>query len=301
MLLSQFADDTNLFLQASARNIDAVTQTLECAHRNLGLTINYEKTTIYRIGSLKDTNAKYYTIKDFQWDDPPIYTLGIHVTTDPVKMAKINLTPLVTKTETALNFWKNRDLSLTGRVLVVNTLIESIFVYRFSVLPVIDEDIINRVQALIWAFIWKDKKAKIAYEKLTVPKDQGGLRLVDLKKKHISLLAQWPFIISVNSFLGKCMYQAINIPIGEDFWLCNIKYQDAQNIIEDSFWKYVVIAWAKVNFVTPTSISAVKKQFLWYNSWIKKDKKPFLLKNLYDAGIKYIEDLLDNNDQWIPH
>ena len=51
-LLSQFADDTNLFLQANQQTLDAVIKTLNVAQKNLGLKTNYEKTSINRVGSV---------------------------------------------------------------------------------------------------------------------------------------------------------------------------------------------------------------------------------------------------------
>ena len=54
LLLSQFADDTNLFLEATSNVINAVTDSLTIAKSNLGLKVNNEKTTLYRIGLLVD-------------------------------------------------------------------------------------------------------------------------------------------------------------------------------------------------------------------------------------------------------
>ena len=63
-LLSQFADDTTLFLKATGRNLESVTDTLAIAEKNLGLKVNYDKTSIYCIGSLRDTDAKLYMQKN---------------------------------------------------------------------------------------------------------------------------------------------------------------------------------------------------------------------------------------------
>ena len=61
MLISQFADNTNVFLEATSTTICAVSDTLAHAECNLGLKVNYNKTSIYQIGSLIGTNAKLYT------------------------------------------------------------------------------------------------------------------------------------------------------------------------------------------------------------------------------------------------
>ena len=50
-IISQFVDDTTLFLKYSENCINAVLQTLAQIESNTGLKISYEKTTIYRVCS----------------------------------------------------------------------------------------------------------------------------------------------------------------------------------------------------------------------------------------------------------
>ena len=64
-LISQFADDTTLFLSYDQKTLEAVIKTFAEIAKSIGLTINYDKTVIYRIGSLANTNTKIYTTKEF--------------------------------------------------------------------------------------------------------------------------------------------------------------------------------------------------------------------------------------------
>lgn len=52
--------------------------------------INYDKTSIYRIGSLKDTDAHFYTAKPFKWTNSPPKILGLDISTDICKMRQDN-------------------------------------------------------------------------------------------------------------------------------------------------------------------------------------------------------------------
>ena len=65
-VITQFADDTGLFLTYTEKCINEVLSTLALIESNTGLKVSYEKTCVYHIGSLKNTNAKYYTIKPIQ-------------------------------------------------------------------------------------------------------------------------------------------------------------------------------------------------------------------------------------------
>ena len=49
-LISQFADDTTLFLKYDKITLEAVTKTLQLIETNTGLKVNYDKTSLYRIG-----------------------------------------------------------------------------------------------------------------------------------------------------------------------------------------------------------------------------------------------------------
>ena len=162
-LLLQFADDTTFLLEATEQAISATTSTLEIAQLNLGLKVNYDKTNLYRIGSLQNTAAICYMQRSYNWKDPPVENLGIFITTDLLEMARQNLLPLRDKVRARLGFWEHRSLTLMGKVLVVNTLIESLFMYRLSAFSVIDHQIIEGIQDDILSFIWSGKKAKINF------------------------------------------------------------------------------------------------------------------------------------------
>ena len=97
LLLSQFADDTNIFLTCNKKTIDAVAHTLARAEKHLGLKTNIEKSTLYRIGSLSKSEAEKYTQSGFAWSQPPIDTLGIKIQLDLDKMYVENMKPVKEK------------------------------------------------------------------------------------------------------------------------------------------------------------------------------------------------------------
>ena len=178
------------FFMADQDSLAANTNSIDCAEHNLGLKVNYDKTTIYRIGPLKNLMAKLYTTKMYGWDGPPITVLGLQVDTNTLVMANANIGPLMQKAEAKPTLWKKRPLTLTGRVLIANTLIESLFVYRFSVLPVLPSEKIDSLHRTVWNFVWQGKRPKMHFELLSAPKEQGGLCLIDFRAKHQSLLIQ---------------------------------------------------------------------------------------------------------------
>ena len=72
----QYADDIDMYLEGTKKAINAAFETIRHFETRSGFRINYEKTTIYRIGSLKHSNAKMYTAKEVRWPTSSINVLG---------------------------------------------------------------------------------------------------------------------------------------------------------------------------------------------------------------------------------
>ena len=62
-----------------------------------GLKINYDKSTIYRIGSLKYTDAKLVTQRTLSWSNDPMYVLGVYVHEDVNVRINLNFEDLFDK------------------------------------------------------------------------------------------------------------------------------------------------------------------------------------------------------------
>ena len=62
-LLSQYADDTGAFTEGTQEAVNELYQQIEFFQGQSGLLINYDKTSIYRLGSLKNSQAKLYTTR----------------------------------------------------------------------------------------------------------------------------------------------------------------------------------------------------------------------------------------------
>ena len=107
-LLGQYADDIDLYLFGEEKNLQKAFQIIEHFSTRTGFKINYDKTTIYRIGSLKNSQATYYTKNKLQWgsNDGSINVLGVQVTHDKKILNEINYKSLVQKAASILQSWK---------------------------------------------------------------------------------------------------------------------------------------------------------------------------------------------------
>lgn len=303
LLLAQFADDTNLFLQFDKISLNAVVDTLDTMYTNTGLTVNYNKTNIYRIGSLANTNARLYTKHLFNWTNEPIKMLGVFIPTIPNNELsnELNFTPIMDKLPNILNAWALRNPTLSGRVLLVNTLIASLFVYKLQVLLGLNTDQLQTFNSEIIKFIWNYKSPKIAHRILIRDKSHAGLRLVEMGKRQYALKAQWMIQINTSEVWGHLFYRELSIDIKEWIWKCNLRPSHVKFVMRDNaevFWSEILYAWSEYNFSADNDLqSPLDDQCIWYNSNILIDNQPCFFRDAFEAGLIYISDLIDvNND-----
>ena len=291
-ILNQFADDMDIFSMAQEQSLRAIHKELDDFRYQSGFTVSYEKTTLYRIGSLRFSDAQMYNMSEYVWSNRDITVLGVTVTHD--ELVDKNYQPILQKTRKVLASWENRGLSLIGKIQVVNTLVASLLVYKMMVLPRIPERIVKNMDNIIRDFIWNGKKAKIAYDILQLPKKEGGLGLVDLKKRDTALKATWPLILAQEMDYAQIVYKQLRVTaMGEDIWKCTIWPEDVRKLrVHNEFWKDVLEAWNSFNSyynVRP------ENQLLWYNSHIKVAGKIVWWKDVYNRGLKYIHQLFEGH------
>lgn len=286
--LAQFTDDMNSFLKFKKQTIMEFESELIDFEEASGLKVNYDKTNVYRLGSLRDSQALLYTRKPFKWTDDPIKILGIVIHHDHMNTAKINYDMLLEKVENNCNLWKHRGLTLMGRVLIINSLCASLYVYKASVLGKITAEHTKKFYKILKNFLWKGGKSKLSLSKLQNTREYGGLGLIDLWAKDVALKTNW---VAVSKEFPKIKDLAAQFlpEIRQDIWLCNLKPQDVSEVVAPCFWRDVLIAWANTQWHDPKdNVTKIAMQVLWYNSHIKINKRTLYYKKAHGGGIKLL-------------
>ena len=164
--------------------------------------------------------------------------------------------------------WFLRNIPLTGKVLLVNTLMSSLFIHQMMVLPPLSSNQLHKIDSIITKFLWKGRKSKIPLAVLCRLKNQGGLKLCDFEIKYYSLQIHW-----VKKAMDNDKFSYVNDlltrEMGVKIWTCNLSEKDAECFLcEFPFWKEIRKWWAKINYYKPTTTEEVKEQTIWYNSFI---------------------------------
>lgn len=151
--ISLFADDTVCFVE-NTHSINIVLNSLYKFQEISGLKINNHKTQCIGIGS--ERNKKYSSI-NLNWTDINIQTLGITITNTESKHYEVNYLPKMNKIKNLLQLWKQRTLSLKGKITVLNTLALPIILYCCTMIHT-PRKILNKLKTIINSFYGKERQ-----------------------------------------------------------------------------------------------------------------------------------------------
>ena len=295
-LLSMFADDMSIFIVNKQAVWLEVRATLEYFRQTSGLKVNYDKSVVYRLGSARKTNAKFYSEEKLHWTNDPVNMLGVMISDDEDELVRINIEPLLEKIKEILTPWLARNLSLIGKVLVVNSLVASIFMHRLKVLPDIPTSYVDKYNKVVKDFIWEGGKEKIKWNILTGNKQDGGLGLFDITNKQKALKVQWIFDLPQNSPVKWLADYFLNNKLGDLLWEANLKgVENQRTIVTHNFWLEVLQHWSQLNYEHKDQ---GQNQIIWYNSEILIENKSIFYRKWSEAGINRVKDVIENN-QWL--
>ena len=174
---------------------------------------------------------------------------------------------------TLLNIWKQRWLSLAGKIQVFKSLVASKPVYLATRIPA-PQNFCDTLEALHKDFIWYGKKPKIKHSTLIGDYCEGGLRDVDIDAKLLSLKFIWikrlkdpnshPWKVVANQLLSQVGGDAIfhtNLCLSDNF------KQQANKL--PLFYKELINVWEKMSKFENMNGNDILAQSLWNNKFLK--------------------------------
>lgn len=280
-------------IQFDQHSLSQVEKTLDIVHDQIGLIVNYDKTVMYRIGSLQWSSATLYTKKTLQWTNKPIKVLGITLSNECD--LEINYDGMLDKIKDILKSWTFRNPTLMGRVLLINSLVGSLYVYKMNVLPNLSAKHIKAFETIVRKFLWKEKKSCIALSLLQADKEYGGLRLVHLQKKETSLKVLWVKEIFQHPFFARIFYNQLNSQLQGNVWHCNLYKKDIYKLCRSVFWADVLLAWNIYKYQEIQTCQHMLQQKLWGNSLIRINNSIIGNNLAWQSGLIFVSDLYINS------
>ncbi|KAL1189620.1 putative ribonuclease H protein [Cardamine amara subsp. amara] len=178
-----FVDDLLIFSDGSPKSIQGILSVLEKFKRLSGLSISPEKSTFFPCGFSDEEISNIQALSGMPQGSLPIRYLGLPLCTK--KLTILNCEPLLLKIRAKISAWTSKYLSFAGRQLLIDTVIAGItnFWCGAFILP---KKCIRKINSMCSAYLWKGfleagSNARVAWEIVTSPKEEGGLGVKNLE------------------------------------------------------------------------------------------------------------------------
>lgn len=215
----------------------------------------------------------------------------------------------IIKFEKIENIWKQRALTIMGKNLLINSLLNSLFIFNAQIeLP--PKDFIKIIEAKNKNFLWGGGVAKIAHHSLVGDYHEGGIKYKDLNAFVLSVNFKFLVRLKYNTTVNNTclprvwLMQLFQIPTEYDnnddqeyfheFFSKQLHILDCKlKIPRRALWKGhpyyfdVLQSYVKCSEDCPRSLESILSMPLWYNKFL--DTK-FNIK-LSQLGFNYLRDI----------
>lgn len=297
--ISQFADDSTCFLNNEA-SLTPLLSFLQEFSSWSGLTINRRKSMILFPQTRSDPPDQIDGIPVVQ----RVKILGIWFSANNTESENYNwnFRPQLLKIRGVCDAWGLRNISIKGKVTIVNSLLVSLLQYPCSSIFT-PGTVFKEYKRLITNFVWNGKRPKVAYDTLTLPIDQGGLNLMDLETRVRVALLQWirRFIRTPDINSAK----SLSLICGTSDLHSLLAYKSIPVLnegISTPFYTQMLKLWHSVHAFEPADEYEVRQEIVWCNQRIISQGAPLHWPRWERAGISTIQDIChESEDRILSH
>ena len=176
--LSAYADDCK-FVVRTDDSVESIIKHYDKYSRFSGSKLNKDKTEVMYLGRWRDKENNPQNIKVVK--KMTIFGIVFGIGTE-----NENWKPVLNTIQKRLFFYYGRRLSLYGKAKLVNTLILTKVWYLATFYPP-SKEILKKLEVLIFNFIWNGKTDKVNRATMYLPVKDGGIGLVNIHYKYLSL------------------------------------------------------------------------------------------------------------------
>lgn len=291
--ISQYADDSTFFIK-DPNSLLLLLDLLENFSRLSGLRINHHKSYLLLLGNYLHPPTSIRGIQVAH----KVKILGITYKAHMSEEEQYDLifSSKIDKIANICSSWTNRNMSLKGKITLVNSLMVSILQYPCSC-TFVPVRVQNDFKRIVTNFIWDSKRPKIAYNLLIQNTELGGLKLADIETRILT--SQITMIKGIWNSPGSLWASTLAAALGtNDIRITLLTRSDLSKQIptEYSTLKQCLSAWFKHRRLAPTSESEVLEEILWGNSSIMISSKPVFWREWIAADILSINDLMHEHE-----
>ncbi|CAL1371641.1 unnamed protein product [Linum trigynum] len=188
-----FADDLLLFAEAEKRQIRVIKQCLEDFCYSSGQRINFSKSILY-----VSPNVARHKAEDLSTCSgiPLKAALGRYLGIQAIqeRVTRGIYQSLILRIQRKMAPWKAKRLSFAARLTVAKSVTASLPVYTMHT-ELIPSGVCRNIDKITRDFVWgaeenRSKLHLVAWERLTLAKDQGGVGLRPTRQANLAMLAK---------------------------------------------------------------------------------------------------------------
>ena len=178
-----FADDILVLTNGMPESLLGVIGVMNRFAHMSGLRINVSKSSLYASGNNLNPLLDAAAALSIGVGTLPIRYLGMPLTTK--SLTSHDYEPLIDKIRGRMLSWSNRALSFAGRLQLIKSVISSTVNFWSSAF-ILPAKCLDTIESMCSAFLWSGSltqthKAKVSWEYLCFPKEEGGLGIRKLR------------------------------------------------------------------------------------------------------------------------
>ena len=300
--LLQMADDTTIFT-TNHNDVGRVLRLLKAFYKISGLKINLDKTVAYLLGPMSPPKVKEPTF-GLTWKSLPINLLGITITTDEEYSYKENFSNRIDNMETLTKIWCTRNLSLKGKLTVINSLLIPKLVYPATILNT-PKKVITRVEQILSKFLWNWKKPKIKKDLLIRNIKNGGIKAPCIDCKINAWQSIWAIRCLKNENEDPLWVHLVSAMLPDELTLGYLlksrpTLSDLDNYCPHlpPFYCNIIINWVSIKTKDLITKDQIRNECIWLNNLIISNGKPLYSPRSIRNKLYYINDICKDDGTW---
>jgi mannosylglycoprotein endo-beta-mannosidase len=288
--LSMYADDLT-GLVVGIKSIKELMSTIHEFKNYSGLSVNCDKTELMTMGiSEKNDNITKlgYKIVD------EINITGMYFTYNKDVFIQKNYNAILISIDKMLNIWKQRNLSILGKVQIIKTfgILKLIFIFNMSDPPA---DVVQKANNMFYKFLWNgpDKMKRLS---AISDIENGGIKMPHLSSIIDALKIVWVKRYSMENYhpWKEFLKNGLEETCGYDIINRKLPTNVINSIEISQFNRKMLNVWNQFQ-KEPQSEEEKANQYLWYNANITKPNgQTICYPGLSKLGINYVKDTILN-------
>jgi hypothetical protein len=295
----QFADDTLVIGKRRWSNIFTLKANLQLFELISGLKVNFYKSELIGINIEESWLKDAASALNCKVGSLPFNYLGLPIGADPRKLRTWE--PVIKSLRRRLLSWKNRALSMGGRLVLLKSVLTALPIYFLSFFKA-PSGIISLTESLFKSFLWgESEEAKkihwVKWDRICMAKDRGGLGVRDLRAFNNALLGKWWWRIRTEK--EALWYKVLEQKYGDKV--------DEWNRSRSQWWRDLISIrklqgrggedWFEENI--RREVGDGKNTYFWKDPWVEGESLCSIFRRLYDLSLDKemkVADMIDEEE-----